>query len=192
MAAFFFFQAEDGIRDGRVTGVQTCALPICTSGAAPLWASFTALQNQLHGGSLGNLNPTFYAIGNRSEERRVGKECRARWSTYDEKKSKNELDILRTPIGKEAQSVAAVGGLRHRIIYFEKADREARSVHGRFFFFSSRRRHTRWTGDWSSDVCSSDLHLRRGATVGLLHRPAEPAPRRLPRQPQPDLLRHRQ
>src|SRR5690348_17555480 len=27
---FFFFQAEDGIRGGRVTGVQTCALPICT------------------------------------------------------------------------------------------------------------------------------------------------------------------
>src|SRR5438876_8522977 len=27
-----------------------------------------------------------------------------------------------------------------------------------FFFFSSRRRHTRWTGDWSSDVCSSDLN----------------------------------
>src|SRR5690348_18087340 len=30
--------------------------------------------------------------------------------------------------------------------------------HGIFFFFSSRRRHTRWTGDWSSDVCSSDLN----------------------------------
>src|SRR6266487_3237285 len=29
------------------------------------------------------------------------------------------------------------------------------------FFFSSRRRHTRWTGDWSSDVCSSDLSLIR-------------------------------
>src|SRR5438876_143640 len=28
---FFFFQAEDGIRDGRVTGVQTCALPISSS-----------------------------------------------------------------------------------------------------------------------------------------------------------------
>src|SRR5690625_6358250 len=28
---FFFFQAEDGIRDGHVTGVQTCALPICNS-----------------------------------------------------------------------------------------------------------------------------------------------------------------
>src|SRR5579863_9639065 len=27
------------------------------------------------------------------------------------------------------------------------------------FFFSSRRRHTRWTGDWSSDVCSSDLAI---------------------------------
>src|SRR6266508_2217670 len=30
MYIFFFFQAEDGIRDGHVTGVQTCALPICT------------------------------------------------------------------------------------------------------------------------------------------------------------------
>src|SRR6266487_6312949 len=30
-----------------------------------------------------------------------------------------------------------------------------------FFFFSSRRRHTRWTGDWSSDVCSSDLRTRQ-------------------------------
>src|SRR6267154_5539268 len=29
VCVFFFFQAEDGIRDGRVTGVQTCALPIC-------------------------------------------------------------------------------------------------------------------------------------------------------------------
>src|SRR5690348_17645609 len=29
------------------------------------------------------------------------------------------------------------------------------------FFFSSRRRHTRWTGDWSSDVCSSDLRASR-------------------------------
>src|SRR5437762_7036940 len=29
-----------------------------------------------------------------------------------------------------------------------------------FFFFSSRRRHTRYIGDWSSDVCSSDLAIR--------------------------------
>src|SRR5258707_2022128 len=32
----FFFQAEDGIRDIGVTGVQTCALPICTSAGAAL------------------------------------------------------------------------------------------------------------------------------------------------------------
>src|SRR5439155_16003761 len=30
------------------------------------------------------------------------------------------------------------------------------------FFFSSRRRHTRWPRDWSSDVCSSDLQRLRG------------------------------
>src|SRR5690625_6629401 len=33
---FFFFQAEDGIRDGHVTGVQTCALPICTLSTNPI------------------------------------------------------------------------------------------------------------------------------------------------------------
>src|SRR6266536_4950942 len=39
-------------------------------------------------------------------------------------------------------------------------------VHGLFFFFSSRRRHTRSTRDWSSDVCSSDLIERRtGSTM---------------------------
>src|SRR5256885_12930512 len=31
-----------------------------------------------------------------------------------------------------------------------------------FFFFSSRRRHTRLQGDWSSDVCSSDLQISSG------------------------------
>ncbi|GAA3555410.1 S53 family serine peptidase [Amycolatopsis ultiminotia] len=38
-----------------------------TSGAAPLWAAFTVLQNQVHGGSLGNLNEKFYSIGNGSD-----------------------------------------------------------------------------------------------------------------------------
>src|SRR5260370_21515792 len=33
LCCFFFFQAEDGIRDSSVTGVQTCALPICFDGA---------------------------------------------------------------------------------------------------------------------------------------------------------------
>ena len=34
---FFFFQAEDGIRDWSVTGVQTCALPIYLQGAIKHW-----------------------------------------------------------------------------------------------------------------------------------------------------------
>src|SRR5256885_9319342 len=34
---FFFFQAEDGIRDYKVTGVQTCALPISRKAAVPRW-----------------------------------------------------------------------------------------------------------------------------------------------------------
>src|SRR3712207_7476780 len=34
--SFFFFQAEDGIRDIGVTGVQTCALPICAEDVLPL------------------------------------------------------------------------------------------------------------------------------------------------------------
>src|SRR5437762_6276178 len=38
-----------------------------------------------------------------------------------------------------------------------------------FFFFSSRRRHTRYIGDWSSDVCSSDLHSSGGQPLGLSH-----------------------
>src|SRR5437867_4563699 len=42
-----------------------------------------------------------------------------------------------------------------------------------FFFFSSRRRHTRSYGDWSSDVCSSDLALRDQAKRRRLLRPAD-------------------
>src|SRR6266567_4216221 len=48
---FFFFQAEDGIRDLTVTGVQTCALPICWSrspGESPLLPGM---------GSIGLLRP---------------------------------------------------------------------------------------------------------------------------------------
>src|SRR5207253_4148399 len=89
---FFFFQAEDGIRDGHVTGVQTCALPIWAARprprkqagsrprarclAAPRGAARTArsASRPPHGaGWRAGRSP-------RSEERRVGKECRARWS----------------------------------------------------------------------------------------------------------------
>src|SRR2546426_6903054 len=46
------------------------------------------------------------------------------------------------------------------------------------FFFSSRRRHTRLQGDWSSDVCSSDLVLRVGAAHVGTHARGRPAARR--------------
>src|SRR6266487_2017827 len=44
---FFFFQAEDGIRDGRVTGVQTCALPICR-GAMAVGAMHAGRDRDVH------------------------------------------------------------------------------------------------------------------------------------------------
>src|SRR5437867_9396117 len=44
------------------------------------------------------------------------------------------------------------------------------------FFFSSRRRHTRSYGDWSSDVCSSDLFFRSGQSVRAQHRITAPQP----------------
>src|SRR4051794_41674795 len=84
---FFFFQAEDGIRDGRVTGVQTCALPIWTShpvvedllghAAERLEGGDVAAE---HGGEVLLSNEAGPHHSARSEERRVGKECRSRWS----------------------------------------------------------------------------------------------------------------
>src|SRR2546426_7380390 len=74
---FFFFQAEDGIRDYKVTGVQTCALPI-------YWHRSGSLVHTDPRGERDAEVPErvrIYAFG-RSEERRVGKECRSRWSPY--------------------------------------------------------------------------------------------------------------
>src|SRR5205809_7755601 len=82
----FFFQAEDGIRDVAVTGVQTCALPI--SGApGGYWrqAEARALAALVRAHQV--QNPA------RSEERRVGKECRSRWSPDHEKKKKNGVGV---------------------------------------------------------------------------------------------------
>src|SRR5439155_12331533 len=45
----------------------------------------------------------------------------------------------------------------HIVAHFEYADPGGRRMKKFTFFFSSRRRHTRWPRDWSSDVCSSDL-----------------------------------
>src|SRR5438876_115485 len=77
--AFFFFQAEDGIRDGRVTGVQTCALPISEGADAPLDLSRGAADNRRDGSDGQGSGRCSETLRERSEERRVGKECRYRW-----------------------------------------------------------------------------------------------------------------
>src|SRR5205823_11554880 len=99
----FFFQAEDGIRDKLVTGVQTCALPICglpkckTAARAAVQEMLTENQGQttislaqaLQGFLFFRLkDPDARQVTfvhhpvhlHRSEERRVGKECRSRWA----------------------------------------------------------------------------------------------------------------
>src|SRR3712207_7189124 len=73
---FFFFQAEDGIRDIGVTGVQTCALPICSH---ELLVARPPLERDR---ALARLGHELVRVEARSEERRVGKECRSRWSPY--------------------------------------------------------------------------------------------------------------
>src|SRR5437879_11547307 len=70
---FFFFQAEDGIRDTSVTGVQTCALPIL--GGARARVRSPCRQHPDPAGRRQHGEPA-----SRSEERRVGKECRSRWA----------------------------------------------------------------------------------------------------------------
>src|SRR5437762_12857676 len=78
---FFFFQAEDGIRDTSVTGVQTCALPIYPFLPRPrLGVVRVDGEAEVAGGVVGAR--AVARGGPRSEERRVGKECRSRWSAY--------------------------------------------------------------------------------------------------------------
>src|SRR2546422_5822355 len=98
VAFFFFFQAEDGIRDVAVTGVQTCALPIFL-GASILSSEGGELVQILGTLMLANqpytllkgavyIHPTlaegFFSLMEDVDrkERRVGKECRSRWSPY--------------------------------------------------------------------------------------------------------------
>src|SRR5437588_11111690 len=80
---FFFFQAEDGIRDHCVTGVQTCALPILDGGRR------TAAIEQRCGAR--HPDAGLRAGGRRSEERRVGKECRSTGSAHQYKKKHEKL-----------------------------------------------------------------------------------------------------
>src|SRR2546425_3885229 len=99
LVVFFFFQAEDGIRDKLVTGVQTCALPIsATDRGTALQAAVGQTLAFVHGkgdtvrATVLRVAPPQYRLsdgrillaepGERSEERRVGKECRSRWWPY--------------------------------------------------------------------------------------------------------------
>src|SRR5437773_8944723 len=93
----FFFQAEDGIRDRDVTGVQTCALPILggvrrdmdrnprTSGVrsqnAVVEEACCPISGEVELDKQQRLPDEiqFLGIDVRSEERRVGKECRCQW-----------------------------------------------------------------------------------------------------------------
>src|SRR5205807_7969717 len=96
---FFFFQAEDGIRDYKVTGVQRCALPISYAAIMPAPRSSRFPGRRRYTWYI-NRNGTSYGVRrvresskashpwrpvggptrSRSEERRVGKECRSRGS----------------------------------------------------------------------------------------------------------------
>src|SRR2546430_3251503 len=95
---FFFFQAEDGIRDLTVTGVQTCALPISEEKSASpsgLKKQSTTSVPPFAGRLIGRhcfptacwilasiASRSAFSASMRSEERRVGKECRSRWAPY--------------------------------------------------------------------------------------------------------------
>src|SRR2546425_3580613 len=80
----FFFQAEDGIRDKLVTGVQTCALPIYLDLAQAQAEAALQLGVERFVGERNDAVGFLALLGphDRSEERRVGKECRSRWSPY--------------------------------------------------------------------------------------------------------------
>src|SRR5690606_39539424 len=79
----FFFQAEDGIRDFHVTGVQTCALPISVKKV--LVASGVDIAKEFYLGMAVDRatgSPVLIASSQRSEERRVGKGYRYRGQQY--------------------------------------------------------------------------------------------------------------
>src|SRR5476649_1847137 len=179
MLVFFFFQAEDGIRDHCVTGVQTCALPILSAEDRRKVLDATVASAI----AMETLSDT---VLTRSEERRVGKECRSRWSPYHSKKKMQALvsrstDVIdeivlslrlpRSLCGFAAGALLCMAGLLLQVLL-----RYPLSV-----FFSSRRRHTRSLCDWSSDVCSSDLNVIGGALLDtLMGSDSQPQPQYAP------------
>src|SRR3989442_12388282 len=93
---YFFFKAEDGIRDADVTGVQTCALPIYTTRAAnPSRTTCSPARSASRPRSSCRRPSRRASAGcrKRSEERRGGKEGRSRWSSYHLKKEKRLVTV---------------------------------------------------------------------------------------------------
>src|SRR5947209_19335270 len=108
MFSCFFFQAEDGIRDIGVTGVQTCALPIYGGKQAladMISRKFLAFQDDdLHFGGIFLQQRADGAACGRSEERRVGKECRSRWWPEQYKKNEEETTSCSAHRDSEGES----------------------------------------------------------------------------------------
>src|SRR5205807_4290365 len=73
----FFFQAEDGIRAYKVTGVQTCALPISSSRVLDFCSSTEFCHCKRACGFAPYFAASWEVLSGRSEERRVGKGCRS-------------------------------------------------------------------------------------------------------------------
>src|SRR5437867_9279277 len=86
MVSIFFFQAEDGIRDRTVTGVQTCALPILQWNLNQAFPGLGTVNSRRPYQGFGNFTGGFIS---RSEERRVGKEGRYRGGGEPCKKKKD-------------------------------------------------------------------------------------------------------
>src|SRR6266699_4311556 len=101
---FFFFQAEDGIRDADVTGVQTCALPILQM--CQLVLDHTPL--------LPHANPGVMGPKDRSEERRVGKECRSRWWPWHEKRKEGHISLYNDNVVTETGQLDPVHHHAHK------------------------------------------------------------------------------
>src|SRR5690625_7249846 len=108
----FFFQAEDGIRDGHVTGVQTCALPISSFlrrarvGAVELHTQLLRSGRRIATGAVSLSQDgetavhTVTSFTDRSEERRVGNEGSSRQTRYSEDNSKRNMTDRKSRTGR--------------------------------------------------------------------------------------------
>src|SRR6267378_1097785 len=148
---FFFFQAEDGIRDLYVTGVQTCALPISDRGES---ARLPRAAGQ-HGRALGrdqrceigraSCRGKSVDLGGRRIIKKKKDQVGGQHRWKGDENGRHECVCVRWIVRVNSTSVTIVSISKTSFLHFQL-----------FFFFSSRRRHTRSLRDWSSDVCSSD------------------------------------